>query len=327
MKPISMPRELEQLAVRIHKLIEPTGAEVMWNERIPDPDTGSGRQIDGIIKRDGKIIHIECRDHESPQDVGWIEDLIGRRDSLRADGIIAVSMSGFREPAIVKARAKGIITRTLSEMTNAEIQSWGRTTELSTIYFEIAELAFWPIISYADKDHLTDRPRLRLSGSDMSPEFFILQQLTQDQEENLYFDRDTTLTGTLQLPALRVDEAPVLECGVRVKGRKRREREEVLGLWNYHGFEPGAATEAVVSRHGPGLTEIIQQNDKATMLLDLSRTNPPANCFLLTWQVDFGRTVTARFETVGGTHRVETTIDTLLDVKGVLPWAKQYLVS
>lgn len=319
MKPTSTSDELEQLAVRIHKLIEPTGAIVTWNQHIPDPDTGSLRQIDGIIEREGKTVHIECRDHKAPQDVTWIEELIGRRESLQPDGIIAVSLSGFRQPALVKAKAKGIVTRTLSEMTDAEIETWGKSATLVTIYFEISELEFRVIVPYAQADLVTSFPKLRLRDSDVSPEFLILEKLTQDAEDNIRFDRDTTLTANIQIPALMVDDAAVIECQVRVKGRKRSENEVVLGLWNYRGLEPLADIEAVVSKHGSGLTEIIQKNDKATLVLDLASINPPRNCFLLTYQVDFGRMVTAHIDTVGTPHRVEITIDTIIDVKGILP--------
>jgi len=314
-KPTSTSKELEQLAVRIHKLIEPTGATVTWNEYISDPDTGSSRQIDGIIKRDGKIIHIECRDHKDPQGVMWIEELIGRRESLKADGIIAVSLSGFGQPALVKAKAKGIVTRSLSEMTDAEIETWGKSAKLVTNYLEISELEFQLIVPYTQSGLVTGRPKLHLSGSNASPEFLILQELAQNAESSLYSDRDSTLTAKIQLLALMVDGASVVECQVRVKGRKRQEKEEVLGLWNYHGLEPFADTEAVVSKHGSGLTEIIQKNDKATMMLDLSSINPPRNCFLLTQQVDFRRVVKVRIDTVGAPYRLETTIDTTIDVK------------
>ncbi|NIA69885.1 restriction endonuclease [Pelagibius litoralis] len=319
MKPTSTSKELEQLAVRIHKLIEPTGATVTWDEHISDPDTGSSRQIDGIIERDGKIIHIECRDHKDPQDVMWIEELIGRRESLQADDIIAVSLSGFGQPALAKAKAKGIVTRTLSEMTDAEIETWGKSAKLVTNYLEISELEFQLIVSYAQSGLVTGWPKLRLSDSNVSPEFLILQELTQNAEGSLYFDRDTNLTAKIQLPALMIDGASVVECQVRVRGRKRQEKEEVLGLWNYHGLEPLVDTEAVVSKYGSGLTEIIQKNDKATMMLDLSSINPPKSCFLLTRQVDFGRVVKAHIDTVGAPYRLETTIDTTIDVKAALP--------
>ena len=318
-KPTSTSDELEKLAVRIHRLIEPTGAIVTWNEHISDPDTGRLRQIDGIIEREGKTVHIECRDHKAPQDVMWIEELIGRRESLQADVIIAVSLSGFSEPALAKDKAKGIVTRTLSEMTDAEIETWGKSAKLVTIYLEISELEFQLVVPYAQAGLVTGWPKLQLYGSNLSPEFIILHKLTQGAEDSLYFDRDTTLTARVQLPALMVDGASVVECQVRVKGRKRQEKEVVLGLWNYRGLEPLADSEAVVSKHGSGLTEIIQKNDKATLMLDLASINPPRNCFLLTWEVDFGRVVRAHVDTVGAPHRVEITLDTIMDVKAVCP--------
>lgn len=316
-KPTSTSQGLEQLTVRIHTLIEPTGATVIWNERVPDPDTGSLRQIDGIIKRDGKTIHIECRNHNSPQDVKWIEELIGRRESLQADGIIAVSLSGFSQPALSKAKAKGVITRALSEMTDAEIETWGKTAQLVNNYFKISEMELQLLVPFAQAGRITEQPKLHFHDPHISPEFLILQELTQKAEASLFPDRDTTLTAKIQIPSLMVDNASVVECYVRVKGRKHQEKEGVLGLWNYHGHEPFSSSEAVVGKYGAGLTEIIQNDDKATMMLDLSSINPPKNCFPLTQQVDFGRTVKAQIDTVGSPCRLEITIDTTFDIKAV----------
>jgi hypothetical protein len=89
-------KAFEQQIHRIHELLDGSGAEVVWNDHIPDPDNPSQpRQIDVTIRRDGKLTHVECRQHHTRQDVQWIEELIGRRTSLGADSIIAVSSSGF----------------------------------------------------------------------------------------------------------------------------------------------------------------------------------------------------------------------------------------
>jgi len=81
---------------RIHELLEQKGSEVTWNDKIPDPDNiKQPRQIDISIKRDGKLTIVECRIHQKSQNVKWIEELIGRRLSLKADAVIAVSSSGF----------------------------------------------------------------------------------------------------------------------------------------------------------------------------------------------------------------------------------------
>jgi hypothetical protein len=86
----------EQQIHRIHELLDGSGAVVTWNDHIPDPDNPSqSRQIDITIERKRKLTIVECRKHQSPQDVQWIEELIGRRTSLRANGVMAVSSSGF----------------------------------------------------------------------------------------------------------------------------------------------------------------------------------------------------------------------------------------
>ena len=86
----------ERQVHRIYELLEGSGAEVTWNDHVPDPDNPSQqRQIDVTIKRNGKLTIVECCDRQSPQDVTWIEELIGRRISLKVDTTIAVSSSGF----------------------------------------------------------------------------------------------------------------------------------------------------------------------------------------------------------------------------------------
>jgi hypothetical protein len=75
----------EQRIHRIHELIDGTDAEVTWNNRIPDPDNPKrSRQIDITIKRETSLTLVECRIHSEPQDVKWVEELIGRRASLKA---------------------------------------------------------------------------------------------------------------------------------------------------------------------------------------------------------------------------------------------------
>lgn len=120
-------QKLEQQIERIHQLIEADGTTVTWNDRVPDPDNGSRpRQIDVTIRRDGHLTLVECRLHKEPQDVTWIEELIGRRESLKANAVIAVSASGFTEGAIKKAAAKDIILRSFDNLSEDEIKNWGR---------------------------------------------------------------------------------------------------------------------------------------------------------------------------------------------------------
>jgi hypothetical protein len=72
------PKGLERQVHRIHELLMRSHAQVTWNDRIPDPDNPAQlRQIDITIRRDGMLTLIECRLSRRPQNVKWIEELMG----------------------------------------------------------------------------------------------------------------------------------------------------------------------------------------------------------------------------------------------------------
>ena len=105
MAELPLHKRFEQQVERIHQLLEAEGSIVTWNDHIPDPDTPTQqRQIDVSVRRDGSLTLIECRIHKDPQDVKWIEELIGRRLSLKADAVIAVSSSGFYQARAQQSR-------------------------------------------------------------------------------------------------------------------------------------------------------------------------------------------------------------------------------
>jgi hypothetical protein len=94
---------MERQVECIERLIAQEGSEVTWNDRIPDPDNPrQRRQIDITIRRDGRLTIVECRMEKSPHDVTWIEQLMGRRESLRAGSVIAVSASKFTKETLLK---------------------------------------------------------------------------------------------------------------------------------------------------------------------------------------------------------------------------------
>ena len=131
----------EQQVRRIYELIAESGAEVTWNDHIGDPDNPPRtRQIDVTLRRNGALTLIECRLRKTPQDVQWIEGLIGRRLSLGAQSVIAVSSSGFTAGALAKARKYGIIARELQRLTDKEVESWGQQIELTLYYYQYSDL-------------------------------------------------------------------------------------------------------------------------------------------------------------------------------------------
>ncbi len=119
----------EQKIARIKETLEKGQSEIIWNDKISDPDNPKqGRQIDIHIKRNGHSTHVECRIRKGAQDVQWIEELIGRKLSLNADLMIGVSNSGFTNGAIKKANQHGILLRELSKLSRQEVEGWGQST-------------------------------------------------------------------------------------------------------------------------------------------------------------------------------------------------------
>ncbi len=105
--------ELEPLLGRAGFRIETPG-------RLPDKDTGQLREIDVLIRvpytTRELLVMLECRRRAKVPDVTWIEQLAAKRDSVGANHVIAVSSSGFTEPAKAKAAQYGIELRTLAEV-------------------------------------------------------------------------------------------------------------------------------------------------------------------------------------------------------------------
>ena len=133
-------KQLEQKIERIHRLLEVEGSTVTWNDHIPDPDNPDQmRQIDVTVRRDNFLTMIECRLRAKPQDVQWIEELIGRRISLKADAAIAVSAFGFTKTAREKAAKYGIHLRDFATLTPDEIQNWGRKRTLRIAFCEFTQ--------------------------------------------------------------------------------------------------------------------------------------------------------------------------------------------
>jgi hypothetical protein len=65
---------------------------------------------------------------------------MGRRISLSAQSVIAVSSSGFTAGALAKARQYGVITRDLQRLTDREVESWGQRIDLTLYYYQYSNL-------------------------------------------------------------------------------------------------------------------------------------------------------------------------------------------
>jgi len=274
----------EQQIHRIYELLEGSGAEVTWDDHIPDPDNPSQpRQIDITIRRGGKVTHVECRQHRDPQDVQWIEDLIGRRVSLRADSIIAVSSSGFTAGALKKAKAHGIIPRDFRELTDREVKEWGCQVALTLYFYQYSDLELSLCFKRESIPKLDmDVVRSELASYPGMQSLFnaAAQQLgTLNLISGEHAGRTVNFGLRLELEGFQVCGEPVL--GVDFRGKARIIAREVMASGVFAYGQPGHEAlerEAKVQRFSTGETSVVHHSSKISVFLDLSQLEMPAYC-------------------------------------------------
>jgi Restriction endonuclease len=137
----SSSKAFERQVSRIYELLACSNECVTWDDRIPDPDNPEQlRQIDVTVRHGAILTLIECRLRRIPQDVTWVEELIGRRESMGAQAIIGVSSAGFTEGAKRKADHFGVVLHDLRRLTDEDISGWGRQVSLKLYYYQYFEV-------------------------------------------------------------------------------------------------------------------------------------------------------------------------------------------
>jgi hypothetical protein len=121
-------RRLERIVALIEKSLGPEGLLVKSPDVELDKTTGKPREIDvGIRLKGGStplLIMVECREHKRRQGVEWIEQVVSKRDGIRAAKALAASSSGFTESALEKARYHGVETRRIDEIDAEDVRDW-----------------------------------------------------------------------------------------------------------------------------------------------------------------------------------------------------------
>jgi Restriction endonuclease len=284
---------MERQVERVERLIAQEGSEVTWNDRIPDPDNPHQlRQIDITIRRDGRLTIVECRMEKSPQDVTWIEQLMGRRESLRAESVIAVSASKFTKGAIRKAEAKGIILRNLATLSAPEIRDWGKACEASLVYYEFRNT------------------RLELTlprGTQLGTPSYLKRDGTPIVWRGLFElimrEVDSEMQGTeswvhvdfpLGIDILVSGVAPT-ECTIDTDLRRTSRKVSLASVLAYSAVgSPTADTYARV-QHFNEAYEVIDASDEVAVVVDMSHVPTPPDCLFLGGSWDFGRVVTVKW--------------------------------
>jgi hypothetical protein len=274
----------EQQVHRIHELLEQAGATVTWNEHFPDPDNPAQmRQSDVTIRRGDHLTLVECRDHEHPQDVQWIEELIGRRQSLVAQTVMAVSSSGFTKGAIAKAAKHGIAVRDFRNLTDGEVQAWGGSVSL-TLYF----------YQYSAPELVLGFRKGSLPNADTST---ISGELAVKGRLQALFNAVAEVLGAELAPRpehegrsvrfdVGLDPGGLCLCGQPVIRMRFRGSAQLLCqdtsapivvAYREPGEETGAPL-AVVERFAVGETSIIHDGARIGLLVDISTVVLPPLC-------------------------------------------------
>jgi len=290
----------EKQIKRIIATIENTGANVEWNDHIRDPDNPKQkRQVDITIKNDDGLTIVECRQHGKAQSVMWVEELIGRKISLRANSAIAVSSSGFSKGAIYKADKYGIILRDLKSVSDKEVKRWGKKTKVYINLYQFTNLSFefFFIPSRKMKVFVKDVFEEALNKNSF---LYILQEIRNSLKKE-------RLTEPRKLTASLDGKNDIYHCGellkIEVSGLVEKFKKEIECPCCYLYGAPNTETnerEALVQEFNLGKTEFVKTKTYASIILDFSAINFPENTFLGDFQFDMGESVPLKFEKIIG---------------------------
>jgi hypothetical protein len=285
-------KKFEQQIHRIHELLGNSAAIVTWNDHFPDPDNPSQqRQVDISVRRDNRLTVVECRCHQCPQDVQWIEELIGRRTSLKADTIIAVSSCGFTRGALKKAGRYQIILRDLCELTDAEIASWGRRVALTLYFYEYSDLklCLWfdresvhKIDASAVKTELAKHPGIT-SLFNAAAKVLDSANLISRKEaaQPLGFGVRVQMDGFVLSGEL------VLQADFEGKVRLTPKQVEARSVFGYGEPEKIANERHVlIETFDLGSTSVTHDKNRVSVLLDVSHVKMPPFCQFRYFRVD-----------------------------------------
>jgi hypothetical protein len=274
------PESFERQISRIHELLERSDDIVTWNDHIPDPDNPTRlRQIDITVRRDSKLTIIECRLSQTRQNVKWIEELVGRRQSLGAQTIIAVASAGFTIGADKKAARYGVLLRDLRQLSDEEITNWGGQTTLILFYYQYSDVRL--AIGFAPQSvtgldsailgqELRSHDVLQSVFNAAAEKLDTLKLLARNDARTIRF------RVVIQPEGIRLCGAPVLEVGLEGKARLVTQPIASRGVLSYgRPAQTASEREVTVDQLGLGETSIVHHNDRVAIDIDLSSVELP----------------------------------------------------
>ena len=202
-------KSFENLVSWIHGCLADK-AQVIPNHGIPDKDSGQVRQVDVAIYLTDEpytmLTIVEVRDRVKPVDSSYIEEIGGKRESVRADAAVIVSKSGFTKPALEKAQTLNIRTLTYEEALQDSWVDWAmmKTITMVNRSFEVIYVDF-KFVSPLDDASKNDFAKI--AGAQLQPNQVQFQLVGKD---------DTIDINSLVKQVL--DSNPLMWNGVTANG-------------------------------------------------------------------------------------------------------------
>ena len=284
----------EKQIKRIHDLLEKKGSKITWDDHIPDPDNPlQNRQIDITIQRGNKLTLVECRMRSAKQNVTWIEELIGRKLSLKADAVIAVSASGFSGGAIKKAKKFGIILRDILSLTEEEISNWGCQVKvwLTFLEYENVNLTFMFKRKWLNK--ISQQSINKFIETDSHKIYQMINLATNNSMEKNTKQISRNIEVEIKSKSiLEINKVPVelikLKCSINlVKQNLNTTSVVAYDSPGIGALERNVFIEAIEN----GSFEITNSNNKVSLTFDLSKIEIPINSKFRFVDIDHKRTV------------------------------------
>lgn len=292
---MKISEKFEHQIRRIHQLIEQPDSAITWNDRIPDPDNlKQPRQIDITIRRDNKLTLVECRIHKEKQGVKWIEELIGRRVSLKGDAVIAVSASGFTQGAILKAKKFGIILRDMVSLTEEEISAWGYSTTVTLTFYQYKNVRItFKVPRKLARPKLIDAIMKELKNH--NKRFYNMFEVISDKlDEQKFNGRICHFKVDLNMnDPIFIDDKGIQDLSFEARVQPIKKVVCIPSVVAYDAPKvPSFNRNIFVEMVELGNFEITQSSNNVFITLDLSPIESPENCLFRFVNFDFKRDVT-----------------------------------
>jgi len=290
--------EFERRIHWLHELIERNRSVVSWNDRIVDPDNPDrSRQIDVLIKTARTRVIVECRFRSRPQDVTWIEELIGRRASLEVDGVIAVSSSGFTEGAVAKARKFGIALREFSVLTKEEVQSWGSTTRVAATFVRYRDVV---VTAFVPPGELVDIDALRRNVEFHKALMLAIASVPSKFGDQLSGGKSADFEVNSDLDNCVVHGCPILSVKMSGSVEVFETPVNVLTVKAYGSpAQSHSNGDVVMEEFDLGDSRVAKYGSEVSILFDLSGIKIPNECQFCAMNADLGKIVNGKIEFIG----------------------------